>query len=231
MGEARLNAELSAVVPVKNLADAKQRLSPALDKNERCTLFWAMLEDVLAALIQVEGFARVFLVTRDEEVLRLAHKFGIETLVEPQNLGQTGAVNFAVSYLMQSGTGSLLTLPADIPLVSPAEIECVLAAHLPDPAVTIAPARDELGSNAVLCSPPDVLTFRFGDNSFYPHLERARASGIEPSIVKRAGLGLDIDVPDDLAEFCKQPSETKTYTYLCESGIAKRLTEGSSFVK
>ena len=104
-------------------------------------------------------------------------RFGADILLEPANLGQTEAVNFALSHLMQTGATSVLTVPADIPLVRPAELEDLLEAHGGPPAVTIAPARDELGSNAVLCSPIDALELRFGDNSFYPHLERAGNPG------------------------------------------------------
>ena len=66
------------------------------------------------------------------------------------------------------------------------------------PSVTIVPAHDERGSNAVLCSPPLVMPLRFGDDSFFPHLAAARAIGIEPTIVKLPGIALDIDQPLDI---------------------------------
>ena len=69
---------------------------------------------------------------------------------------------------------------------------------MPAPSFTIVPAHDERGSNAVLCSPPLVMPLRFGDDSFFPHLAAARALGIEPTIVKLPGIGLDIDQPVDL---------------------------------
>ena len=75
----------------------------------------------------------------------------------------------------------------------------------------------------VACSPPDLLPLRFGDDSFGPHLARARALGIEPRIVERPGLGLDIDTAADLAVFLAVPTSTRTYGYLAASGIAARL--------
>ena len=217
--------DVCAVVPVKDLVNAKQRLSAVLDGAERRELFRAMVEDVVSALVQVEAFARIVLVTRDIEVLSLARRHGVETLKEPRNLGQTEAVGFAVKSLMQAGPQTLLTVPADIPMVPPVELETLVGAHGPAPAITIAPARDELGSNAVMCSPPDALTFRFGDNSFYPHLASARDSGIEPAIVKCPGIGLDIDVPDDLRTLCRAQGRTRTLQYLANSGIARRLEQ------
>ena len=84
------------------------------------------------------------------------------------------------------------------PRVTSTEIAAVIDARRPSPSVTIVPAHDERGSNAVLCSPPTVMQLRFGDDSFLPHLTAARALGIEPTIVKLPGIGLDIDQPRDL---------------------------------
>ena len=53
----------------------------------------------------------------------------------------------------------------------------------------------------VIVSPPLAVTLRFGDNSYYPHLDAARAAGIEPTIVRQPGIAMDIDHPADLAMF------------------------------
>ena len=205
-----------AVVPVKDLGGAKQRLAEILDQPARTALFRAMLEDVLEALSGVASLAGIVLVTRDPEAVTLARQYGAECLIEPENRGHTAAVEFAACTLAKRDAGALLQIPGDVPRVTAAEIEAVIAAHAPAPAVTIAPSRDYLGSNAVLCSPPDVFPFRFGDDSFYPHLAAARAIGIEPAVVKRPGLGLDIDTPDDLETFLTSPSDTRAYRFLAD---------------
>ena len=122
----------------------------------------------------------------------------------------------------------MVQVPADLPLVTPEDIGAVLHAHGEAPAVTLSPSHDERGSNAVASSPPDLLPLRFGDDSFLPHLQRARALGIEPQIVRRPGLALDIDTPDDLAAFCSAPSHTRAFAYLAESGILERLAARSA---
>ena len=207
-------SDVHAVVPVKDLGNAKQRLAAVLDRPARTALFRAMLEDVLEALSGVAALARIMLVTRDPAAIALAEHYGAECLVEPENRGHTAAVELAAKALAERGAGALLQVPGDIPCVTAAEIEAVIAAHAPPPAVTIAPSRDHHGSNAVLCSPPDVFPFRFGDDSFRPHLAAARAIGIEPAVVERTGLGLDIDTPDDLEAFLTSPSDTRTYRLL-----------------
>jgi 2-phospho-L-lactate guanylyltransferase len=110
----------------------------------------------------------------------------------------------------------MLTMPGDIPLVTADEIEQLIAAHGPAPAFTIAPAHDELGSNAILMSPPDAVPLRFGDNSFFPHLAAARGCGIEPCVVHLPGIAFDIDNPQDLAHFARLGSRTRAGMLLAE---------------
>ena len=83
------------------------------------------------------------------------------------------AVAAAARLLAAEGCPGMLTVPGDIPLVTTAEITQLLAAHRPAPAFTIAPSRDERGSNAIICSPPDAVPLRFGEDSFFPHLRAA----------------------------------------------------------
>jgi 2-phospho-L-lactate guanylyltransferase len=93
--------------------------------------------------------------------------------------------------------------------------------------MTIVPSRDERGSNCIACSPPDVLPFRFGDDSFHPHLAAGRRLGLEPQICPLPGLGLDIDTPEDLEAFLARPAKTRAHAYLREHGIAVRLAGGA----
>jgi 2-phospho-L-lactate guanylyltransferase len=117
----------------------------------------------------------------------------------------------------------MLTVPGDIPRVTAAEIAAVIAAQRPAPSLTIVPARDERGSNAVLCAPPLVMPLRFGDDSFLPHLAAARARGIEPTIVKLPGIGLDIDQPADIEKLLRADPRmpTRAVTLLEGVGIYK----------
>jgi 2-phospho-L-lactate guanylyltransferase len=223
-----MDRSLWAVVPVKDLQHAKQRLAAVLDAAERQALFAAMLEDVLAALAASTGLAGILVVTRDPLAQDLAARYGARLLVEPANRGHTAASTLGAATLAAEDAAGMLQLPADLPLVTSADIDAVLQAHGGAPSITLAPSRDRLGSNAVACSPPDLLPLRFGDDSFYPHLERARALGIEPAIVERDGLALDVDTPADLAAFLDTPSQTRAYAYLTRSGIAERIFTSTS---
>jgi 2-phospho-L-lactate guanylyltransferase len=210
-------ADIWAVVPVKDTDAAKQRLAPAVPAGLRRGLALAMLEDVLAALAEARGLAGRLLVTIDPAARHLASRYGAQCIGDGARDGHTGAVMAAARHLAAEGRGAMLTLPGDIPLVTAAEIERLIAAHRPAPSFTIAPSHDEMGSNAIIVSPPDAVMLRFGDDSFRPHLAAARAAGIEPAIVKLPGVALDIDNPADLAHFWQIGSRTRAGLWLAQN--------------
>jgi 2-phospho-L-lactate/phosphoenolpyruvate guanylyltransferase len=214
-----------AVLPVKEFEGAKQRLSSALSPDERRLLARTMLEDVLDAVSAVREVAGVLVVTVDPAATALATRYGARVVTEGAREGHTGAVTAAARLLVREGQAAMMTIPGDVPRLSSAEITATLAAHRPAPAFTIVPAHDDLGSNMIVCSPPDVVPLRFGEDSFYPHLDAARARSIEPLIVRQPGIGMDIDHPIDLLAFLRMspPVSTRTLTLLEQSGIAGRL--------
>jgi 2-phospho-L-lactate guanylyltransferase len=212
--------DISAVVPVKNTSAAKQRLAAAVPAALRQELMLAMLEDVLAALAEAPGLAGRLLVTSDRAAQRLAARYGFDWLTDGAGEGHTGAVAAAARHLAKNGAGGMLTVPGDIPLITAAEIAQLLDAHRAAPAFTIAPSHDELGSNAVIVSPPDAVSLRFGDNSFFPHLAAAEAAGIAPTVLHLPGIALDIDNPADLAHFARLGSRTRAGLWLAEHTTA-----------
>ena len=214
-----------AVVPVKELEGAKQRLSPALSSDERRLLATTMLEDVLEAVSVARELAGVLVVTVDPVATSLASRYGARIVTEGALEGHTGAVTAAARLLVRESRAGMMTMPGDIPRLSPSEIAATLVAHRAAPSFTIVPAHDDLGSNTIVCSPADAVPLRFGEDSFYPHLDAARANGIEPLVARHPGIGMDIDNPVDLVMFLKMsPSvRTRTLDFLEQSGIAGRL--------
>ncbi len=212
-----------AVLPAKDFNDAKQRLAGVLDGAARRGLFRAMYEDVLATLCAVDALQGVLVVTRDDTAAALAEQHGARVLREDENLGQTAAVEAAAAWLAEQGAEGMIALPGDVPLASPSEIVEVLSVHDKDRGMTIVPACDERGSNCIAVSPPDLISFHFGNDSFKPHLRAAEEAGVTPKIVRLPGIGLDIDRPDDLATLIDSEGETRAQRWLRETGIAQRL--------
>jgi 2-phospho-L-lactate guanylyltransferase len=210
--------KICAVVPVKETGRAKQRLARILSRQQRQLLVQAMFEDVLTALTQTTGLAAILVSTADRGIAAIADSYGARVLEEGATDGHSAAVAAAAARLDAAGY-DMLTLPADIPLVHPEDISHLLHVHreatqYESPGFTIVPARDERGSNAVLCSPPCAVPLQFGENSFLPHLAAAKRLGIEQVVVKLPRVALDIDTPGDLALLLRERAPTRTHALL-----------------
>src|SRR6202167_4925828 len=152
-----------------------------------------MLQDMLAAVAGSRLLARVLIVTRGPLASFSGERIGARIVTEGARDGHTGSVNAGRRLLAGEGCGGMITLPGDIPATRAGEIDAVLSAHLAAPSFTISPAHDDLGSNTVVCSPPESVPLRFGDNSYFPHLDAARLQGIEPTVIRQPGIAMDID--------------------------------------
>lgn len=201
--------DIWAVVPVKEFTGAKDRLAGALTPAQRQELARTMVTAVLTALAGVPELGGLAVVTVDPDAADLARSLGARIITDGARDGHTGAVDGARRLLAAEGRAGFLTMPGDIPLVTSAEISAVLAAATQ---FTIVPAHDKLGSNAVLCMPPMSVRLRFGEDSFYPHLDAARAAGFEPRVVELPGIGMDIDHPVDLVQFLGMAQSVGTPT-------------------
>jgi 2-phospho-L-lactate guanylyltransferase len=202
------SSDIWAVMPVKDTACAKQRLAGVLPAQVRRQLALAMFEDVLQAVAAVPELTGIAVVTIDPAAAGIALRLGARVWSDGARDGHTGAVTAAARRLAAEGS-AMLTIPGDVPLVSPVDIGQLLDIHSRKPGFTIVPARDEHGSNAIVCSPADVVPLRFGADSFFPHLAAARTCGVDPTTVHLPRIALDIDEPADLAEFMRIPSTTR----------------------
>jgi 2-phospho-L-lactate guanylyltransferase len=200
---------LVAAVPVKDLINAKQRLVPALSPTERRELARAMLEDVLDAMVAALPGA-VAVVTTDAEVIDLARARGVECLVESANRGHTAAVAFAQREAAARRAARFLTLPGDVPCVTPDEIVTLCRALDEEPGVAFVPSRSGRGTNAALLRPPAAMPLTFGEPSFENHLAAARAAGLDPRVLHLPGIGLDVDAPDDLPVLLERGAGTRS---------------------
>lgn len=227
----RYSMSTVAVIPVKQLDNAKQRLGGLLSPEDRKRLFTAMFRDVLEAATTCDRIDRVMVVTDDAEVVDIAAEFGAESRPEPDQPGLIEAVTAAAEQLAREDVTAMVFLPADIPLVSVEELEVVLdgVGQSGQMEFLIVPAHDLGGSNCVVTSPPNCVEFGFGEDSFRRHLRLARASGIEPQVAKLPGVGLDVDTPEDLVAAAQMMETsglaTNTARVLVESGMMNKLAE------
>jgi len=214
------------VVPVKDLQNAKQRLSPALTREERSALASAMLEDVLGALSGCRSH-RVALVTGDREARKLAGAYSFEVIEDFTNPGETGAIEMATRVCVERGETETLVFPGDIPLITAHEVQMIFDCAPPRGTVLV-PSASGRGSNGVLRRPADLIPLRFGNDSFVPHLAAARATGKPARVLKLAGIGLDIDEPADLLDLLDARGSTRSQRLLREWRLGERLLHAAA---
>ena len=201
------------LIPVKNLSLAKQRLAPVLDQPARTKLAQAMLEDVLATLNEwqlgrTSKHAEVTLVTSDPFAVELAGKYRFEVIPDPENPGETGAIEMATRRCVERGIQWTLVIPADIPLIQAWELDEILK-HAPEQGSVLVPANDGRGTNAAFRRPADLFPLRFGNDSFKPHLAAAQAFGKPSTVVNLPGIAVDIDSSADLEKLISLPGNTR----------------------
>jgi 2-phospho-L-lactate guanylyltransferase len=206
--------DIWAVVPVKAIDGAKSRLAHECSPVFRRDLQRAMLDDVLDALTKTAGLAGIVVVSVDRDAQVVARRCGARVFEDGARGGHTQAVMAAARRLASEGRAGMLTVPADVPAITAAEIARVLAAHGEAPAFTIVPSHDGRGSNAIAVSRPDAVELAFGDDSFVAHLRAARRAGIEPTIMTSPGIALDIDHPVDLARLTQMSTGPRTAAFL-----------------
>lgn len=210
-----------AIVPVKQLSRAKQRLSPVLSGEQRVALAKAMLHDVLAALTAVPELSGILVVTGDAAAARLAARFGARVVDDVMEAGINHALQQALRASEVSSAGVLI-VPADIPFVTPAELQAVVA-ELDHAPIVLTPASSDGGTNALAMRRRDLMTPCFGRDSFMRHQALARSSGHACSIVRAEGLGHDIDDPGDLMWPVMASSSLQTVQLLTELRAGARL--------
>ena len=211
------------VIPAKYFEGAKQRLSTLLAPCERVQLARAMLTDTLTACCQARGLDGVGVVTHHQAPAEIAESLGAEVWWESEAGGHSQAVAFGVQTCLQRGIETMLTLPGDIPLVTPADIEAMARAATPAVPIVLAPNRDDLGTNAMRLSPPNALPLAFGHDSFERHLSLAAERQLAVEIRRLPRLALDIDEPEDLAFFAAHRKASHSLNVLIHLGLLERL--------
>lgn len=189
---------LWAIIPVKPLRRGKSRLSSVLSLEARIALNHYLLSNTLETLASVPEIEYSLVVSRDPEALTIAREYGARTVQEqgsPQlNIALTRATMVALSHSVQG----VLIIPADLPLLTVDDIREVVRHAADPPVIVITPDRHHQGTNALLISPPGLIQYEFGPDSFHRHCSQVKNVGARLEICERGSVALDIDLPEDL---------------------------------
>ena len=201
-----------AIVPVKRLREAKSSLSGVLKPEQRHELVLCMLTDVLNALEHAPSVVGKAVVSPDDEVLTFARSNGADGVAD-RGLELNEALKLGIRYASAKGARSVLIVPADLPLLKGADVENIIAMASSPKDVVIAPSKAN-GTNALFLRPPDIMSLRFGGESFPTHIAEARRAGIMPHIYRSATVATDIDEVVDLLSVETLGLGTRTQNFL-----------------
>ncbi len=205
-----------AVVPVKNLAISKRRLSSVFSPKERSMLTLAMLQDVLKAL-QQSVIDEIVVIGNDDVVKITADRFGA-FYIEASQDGLNPAIEEAITWCVKEQADWVLILPADIPLLAPSDVRQIVDLGVCGSSVVICPSHDG-GTNALFQSTPTMVSACFGPESFAAHVEEAHCKGIKVRFYSSLNIGNDVDCVEDF----KKLLEIKNNT-LCREVLEQIIT-------
>jgi 2-phospho-L-lactate/phosphoenolpyruvate guanylyltransferase len=215
------------LLPVKDLRNAKKRLTGLLRPEERFGLAQAMLADTIRTLQGVRRAEKIFVITNYQPVLDVAEENGWEILREERQISESDSVDAASRICQQHGVRSLLRLPLDLPLVQPYDIDELMAMDCQAPSVALVPSRDGTGTNALLRTPPTLFPSHFGEGSFAKHLAEAKQAGAQVHVRCNPRLEMDVDDESDLrALLARDLTGTETGRWLRETGLDARFGGG-----
>ena len=211
---------LAIVVPVKSPRRAKHRLEPVLSESEREQLAGVMAREVFAAVSTLTMYGR-FVISDDPDILEEGRRFGLEPLIDRIGQGQSAAVRQGFAAAWERGFTAALTIPGDVPAVTPRELSD-LCTYRPEIEVVLAPDRERVGTNGLRLVPPHAITLRFGEGSFSLHQAEARRANRSLAVRDVEGLRYDLDRPEDVIAFMQLSRDTATHRLLQELGVADR---------
>ena len=184
-----------AVVPMKPLNRSKTRLASVLSEQQRADLSLSMFSRVITEANAALGV--VWVVGGDDTVRHAAERLGADWREDPGS-DLNDSLSIAFDEACKKGL-SPIYLPADLPFVTAADIHRIVQASGNGKTLTLSPAQQDGGTNAMLI--PQCLSFPplLGKDSFSLHKRQATSRGIPYAVCLSEGLGLDLDTPDDLA--------------------------------
>ena len=197
--------KLWLITPVKPFAEGKSRLASVLSHQQRFALNQHLFHNLLDRAQATQLFTGVIVVGRDPQVLADVNWDSVHFEQEahhspnatPHSL-LNRALEQARQRALQSSADAILILPADLPLLTIADITHLSRLGQTPATMVIAPSQDG-GTNALLLHPPQGIPFAFGHHSFAHHCALAEQAKLAYHIFASPTLSFDLDWPEDLA--------------------------------
>lgn len=206
-----MNDKIWAIVPYKGSMEAKTRLKHRLSRELRTDLVHAMLYDVLSVLSKAKSLDQVLLVSNSDYAQQLADQMGL-VFYRENATDLVGALIEASTYISEKfNAKTCFIVPADVPMIAVDEVEAALEGH---EEVTVIPDANQIGTNGLVCTPPNAFRYIFDGQSFLPHLHAARSANLKTRELKLSSFEIDIDNESDVVAFLAKNVRRKTFDVL-----------------
>jgi len=210
----------TAIIPVSRFTHAKTRLSPTLTALERENLLKSILKDVIGILKQKVN--EVVVISSDEDVLKYVDGMDVVSLIEKGDTDLNGALTQAVEWCSKN-SDQVLIVPSDVPLMKVEHVDKIIkmgeTANL-----VIAPAKGG-GTNALLC-PVHGMEMKFGECSFFEHINEAESNKWPYAVFDSFYMSLDVNTAEDLGEIMLHGTYTETRNFLKSTGLDVKANHG-----
>ena len=214
-----------AIIPVSKFKNAKTRLSPFLSDEERENLLKVMLQDVTDTL--KKHVDRIFIISRDEDVLNYAKKLNLDTILEDENSNLNKALKQAMKYCKRKKK-KIIIVPSDVPLIGKTNIQMLIDASKSLDFI-IVPSKGG-GTNMIIMKPMAIHT-RFEGLSYKKHVQAAERKKLNPQVHDSFFMALDVNTAEDLGEIMIHGEKTHTRKYLKELKVNVEPFRGSERLK
>ena len=214
-----------AIIPVSKFKNAKTRLSPFLSEEERENLLKVMLQDVTDTL--KKHVDKIFIISRDEEVLNYAEKLKLNTILEDENSNLNKALKQAMKYC-KGKAKKIIIVPSDVPLIGKTNLQMLIDASKSLDFI-IVPSKGG-GTNMIIMKPMAIHT-RFEGFSYKEHVQSAERKKLNPQVHDSFFMALDVNTAEDLGEIMIHGEKTHTRKYLKELKVNVEPSHGSERIK
>jgi FO synthase len=186
-----------AVVPIKRLSAAKQRLTALLKENRE--EFAYLLACRTLDIVRDSGlFDGIVVVSPDPRIAAAALARGALAL-DDRDAPLNEACSLGLAAVAERSARSAVLMPADLGLLSAPTLAAVVqrysALRETGAAVGLVRCKDGTGTNMVLLDPAQAFEPRFGADSFARHASAAAAAAHELTAPE---VAFDIDTAEDL---------------------------------
>lgn len=190
-----------AVIPLRGGPSGKSRLAGHFDSTARAQIVAELAHRVCASVLAEPRLARILVVTGNPDWVAEAvpeHAL-VDVVAQPTaRPGLNAATTFGREQAIEAGAGRVLVIHADLPDVTAGDISELLDAPTD---IVLAPDLAGNGTNAIVVgSHLDDFAFQFGVNSYHAHQRVAAELNAGVTVIRRNGLGRDLDTPDDWSQ-------------------------------